>query len=691
MDDTIDPDEFSVKVQAPLHPEPNWGSATMTGVGCADDEQLVWVIRPNGEEQLVPRSRLKPGMIVRLKERDTVPADMILIGGDQSKRTAKQKTSLVMLDTQPYDSVVAYDGNHRFLTEDPITNQSVSAMSIEVDGYCSSAVLNTWYGDATVNGEKWVNEKADGDYAGLDFKTNMLAYKMEVQSVISSEYIYGMCFFTRADCKYAKWQLEEDLEIQKQLLKHRRRGGGRIHRGKFAARRNLKIDKKPGVISLSDHRPKPQKEEKKKKPDDIKTPLTDDDDDDPTEDGYKKLLPTKNDKKKKMYWALIIGGITLVVLAIILIILFMFVLSSGSGSASVPAQIVITSATSSVSGLTLDLAFTQPSDNGGTISSYTCSATTGGVTTTATGSGTCYNSNCEFPCTGLTAGATYSVTIYATNGQGNSETSAAVSGTTTDSQKIFLEALYNGAGGANWAHDACPKDTSYTAADKSTQHWRSGTSFNSAGDYCNNTLNWGGISCDSNGIITNLIMDGLYLVGTIPTEVGYLTGLTNLNFARNPNHFSLCQTGAVGCAAAPANYCQFTLGQRGTDGGGLSGSIPTEIGLLTNLGTFNIQSTYISGTVPSEFDALTALIEFKISKAEMLCYQTADGTATGTASTADGSSCSAANSITSPASCSSSCTTFQTKLKNILDTTGYCCTIQDDGKTDLICDANQAC
>merc|ERR1712070_649485 len=114
-------------------------------------------------------------------------------------------------------------------------------------------------------------------------------------------------------------------------------------------------------------------------------------------------------------------------------------------------------------------------------------------------------------------------------------------------------------------------------------------------------------------------------------------------------------------------------------------------------GTFNIQNTYISGTTPSEFNALVALTEFKISKVDALCYSTVDGLATGAYSITNGAGscnggtnpcCSTANSITSPATCSSSCSAFQTKLQTILDSTAQCCTQQDDGKTDLICDAN---
>jgi len=288
----------------------------------------------------------------------------------------------------------------------------------------------------------------------------------------------------------------------------------------------------------------------------------------------------------------------------------------------------------------------------------------------------------------LSVNTEYSITIYAINGHGNGPMSDAKTATTLDSQRIFLQALYTSAGGANWKQDACPKDTSYTATDTGAQYWGTSGTFNSTGDYCDTTASWAGVQCDSNGLIVDLSLDSFYMVGTVPTEVGFLTGLTNLNFARNPNNLSPCSSSAVGCGAVPNNFCQFDVGQRGTAGGGLSGSVPSEIGLLTQLKTFNIQSTYLSGSIPTEFDALTVLEEFKISKSDSLCYSTADGLATGTASTDTSSTCSSANSLTTPLPCSIGCSTFQTKLYTILDTSGQCSTQQDDdGKTDLICDA----
>jgi len=585
--------------------------------------------------------------------------------------------------TENYDGTVAFDTGKQFLTRDRITPEAVAGMKIEVNGYCTSPILNTWYGNCTIGGEQWVSSREDDSgWKGLTFKDNMLAYKMQIDSTTGHDFIYGMCFFTGASRKYVLWEAEEDLQLRRDMAKHDRRNG-RVHRGMFTKRRNLNLDKPLGVVALKDHRPNKQTPEEESM-DLARESETSKDGD----DSFEKLMPTENPEKKRMYWILIIGGISLIVIAIVLIVLFLFVLTGSDSSSDAPATIVLTAATTGSTGNFAILAFTEPDTNGAAISAYTCSATASGATTTHTGSATCVSSACTFNCRGLSPDITYAVTLVATNEVSNGLASNSLSVTTVDSQRIALAALWNGAGGAKWGQDQCPLDTTFTSVDTSADRW--GTSaFNTTGDYC---VGWGGLTCDVNGLITALSLDSYHLVGTIPTEIGTLTGLTNLNFARNPNNFKKIG----GSGANSQNYCQFNAFQRGTattgGAGGLSGSIPTEIGNLVNLGTLNLQSTYLSGTVPTQFNALSALTEFKMSKSDSLCYATTGGTVGGVANTGTSGECSTANSLTTPTACASgSCSVFQTKLKTLLDTTGQCCTVQDDGKTDLICDANQAC
>ena len=137
-----------------------------------------------------------------------------------------------------------------------------------------------------------------------------MAYKMEVQYIQDSEYIYAVCFFTGNGCKHRKWEAVENEKLRIELAKQDRRRG-RITRGMFTKRRNDKLDKASrGVVSLTDHRPAPEGPSK----DPILPAVPDDDAD--GNDSRKKLLPTENKEKRMMYWALIIGGIALVLLAV---------------------------------------------------------------------------------------------------------------------------------------------------------------------------------------------------------------------------------------------------------------------------------------------------------------------------------------------------------------------------------------
>ena len=142
-----------------------------------------------------------------------------------------------------------------------------------------------------------------------------MAYKMEVQYIQDSEYIYAVCFFTGNGCKHRKWEAVENEKLRIELAKQDRRRG-RITRGMFTKRRNDKLDKASrGVVSLTDHRPL---EGPFKDP----IPVVPDDDADGN-DSRKKLLPTENKEKRMMYWALIVGGIALVLLAVSFLFLCM--------------------------------------------------------------------------------------------------------------------------------------------------------------------------------------------------------------------------------------------------------------------------------------------------------------------------------------------------------------------------------
>ena len=85
---------------------------------------------------------------------------------------------------------------------------------------------------------------------------------------------------------------------------------------------------------------------------------------------------------------------------------------------------------------------------------------------------------------------------------------------------------------------------------------------------------WFGVTCTGD-TVTSLSLQTNQLSGSIPPELGNLTNLTTLELWENQ----------------------------------LSGSIPTEIGSLTNLTILNLSYNQFSGSIPSELGNLSNLVE----------------------------------------------------------------------------------
>ena len=140
--------------------------------------------------------------------------------------------------------------------------------------------------------------------------------------------------------------------------------------------------------------------------------------------------------------------------------------------------------------------------------------------------------------------------------------------------------------------------------------------------------------------LTSLDLHGNQLTGPIPSEIGNLTNLTILNFTENqltgiiPNE--ICNQGDTSpelgnnqfCLPYPTcigqnigqqdlNNCSYELwgesylvGNTQTlvlSGNELSGSIPPEIGNLTNLTTLSLVNSQLTGEIPPEIGNLTNL------------------------------------------------------------------------------------
>ena len=131
-------------------------------------------------------------------------------------------------------------------------------------------------------------------------------------------------------------------------------------------------------------------------------------------------------------------------------------------------------------------------------------------------------------------------------------------------ERLALIALYNSTDGANW---------------------RDNSGWNTSSSHCS----WYGVTCDSAGHVTSLILEYNSLDGTLPPEVGNLVNLNLLQITYNRG-----ECGKGGCY------------------GGIRGEIPPEIGNLVNLQAINLSYNRLS-SIPSEINNLVNLQYLNLS------------------------------------------------------------------------------
>jgi len=134
--------------------------------------------------------------------------------------------------------------------------------------------------------------------------------------------------------------------------------------------------------------------------------------------------------------------------------------------------------------------------------------------------------------------------------------------------------------------------------------WTSKISWLSSDNYCH----WAHVDCDDYGNVESLTLDSNNLVGTIPTEIGDLTQLMTLGFLNNPDLVGTIPT-QIG-SLLHLDWLEFASTK-------MSGTIPTQIGSLQKLEAFLIKSTNIHGTIPTQIGSLQKLRAFDIESTNM--------------------------------------------------------------------------
>ena len=107
---------------------------------------------------------------------------------------------------------------------------------------------------------------------------------------------------------------------------------------------------------------------------------------------------------------------------------------------------------------------------------------------------------------------------------------------------------------------------------------------------------WYGVTCYS-GSVSRIDLSYNNLSGSIPAELGNLTNLTDLSLSMNSLSGSI-----------PAELGNLTnLTELSLSFNSLTGSIPDELGNLTNLTDLSLSANYLSGSIPAELGNLTNL------------------------------------------------------------------------------------
>ena len=137
--------------------------------------------------------------------------------------------------------------------------------------------------------------------------------------------------------------------------------------------------------------------------------------------------------------------------------------------------------------------------------------------------------------------------------------------------------------------------------------WNCSASGEPQGPVCD----WFGVGCDIDGAVTSLSLSDLYLTGTLPSSIGYLSGLQSLNLSDNSLTGTLPST--VGFIFhnerinPSVRISNSNLRILDISYNLFYGTLPSAIGLWVSLVSLNVSSNYFHGSIPSSLENLSQL------------------------------------------------------------------------------------
>ena len=125
---------------------------------------------------------------------------------------------------------------------------------------------------------------------------------------------------------------------------------------------------------------------------------------------------------------------------------------------------------------------------------------------------------------------------------------------------------------------------------------------------------WHGVTTNQSGLVSRINLPDNNLVGSIPTELGSLTNLEILDLSNATSGDPDNQlSGGIPSELGDLN----NLTTLDLSGNSLSGGIPSELGDLNNLETLNLSDNSLSGDIPSELGDLSSLETMDLSDSDL--------------------------------------------------------------------------